>query len=195
MEIGVLGFNRFKFKKEKSVIGKAIDGDKEAFLEIIRENKLSLYRVAKGILNREEDIEDAISSCILNAYKSIGKLKNKEYFKTWLIRILINECNSIIKKNNSIACVDDYKFVNNSTNDNSYSDKYSDIDLDNALRLLDKPLREVIVLFYYDDLKQSDIAKILEISETTVRTRLFRAKEKLREILKDDGEMTNGGIL
>ncbi|MGL5575430.1 MAG: sigma-70 family RNA polymerase sigma factor, partial [Sarcina sp.] len=76
MEIGILRLNKFRFKREKSIVAKAIDGDKEAFSGLIRENKLSLYKVAKGILNREEDIEDAISNCILNAYKAIGKLKN-----------------------------------------------------------------------------------------------------------------------
>ncbi|WP_297522611.1 sigma-70 family RNA polymerase sigma factor [uncultured Clostridium sp.] len=192
MEIGVLGFNRFKLKKEKTVIGKAIDGDKEAFTQLIRENKLSLYKVAKGILNREEDVEDALSSCILNSYKNIKKLRNEEYFKTWLIRILINECNYIIKKNDKINYIQDYNTVNNGIDKSLYKDTYKDIDLDNALKLLDKPFREVIVLFYYNDLKQSDIAKILELNETTVRTRLFRAKEKLREILEgneDKGEL------
>ncbi|MGL5577457.1 MAG: RNA polymerase sigma factor, partial [Sarcina sp.] len=153
-----------------------------------RENKLSLYKVAKGILNKEEDIEDAISSCILNAYKGIGKLKNEEYFKTWLIRILINECNTIIKKESKITYINDYEVVNKNVNNNSYKDDCGNIDLDNALKLLEKELREVIVLFYYDDLKQKEIAKILDINETTVRTRIFRAKEKLREILKDDCE-------
>lgn len=188
MEIGVLRLNKFRFKREKSIVEKAIDGDKEAFSELIRENKLSLYKVAKGILSREEDVEDAISNCILNAYKAIGKLKSKEYFKTWLIRILINECNNIIKKESKITYINDYEIVNKNTNNNSYNDEYENIDLDNALKLLDKEHREIIVLFYYDDLKQKEIAKILDINETTVRTRIFRAKEKLREILKDDCE-------
>ncbi|MGL4449818.1 MAG: RNA polymerase sigma factor [Sarcina sp.] len=190
MEIGILRLNKFRFKREKSIVAKAIDGDKEAFSGLIRENKLLLYKVAKGILNREEDIEDAISNCILNAYKAIGKLKNEEYFKTWLIRILINECNIIIKKESKITYINDYEVVNKNVNNYLYRNNCENIDLDNALKLLDKELREVIVLFYYDDLKQKEIAKILDINETTVRTRIFRAKEKLRQILKDDCEFS-----
>ncbi len=57
-----------------------------------------MYRVAKGILKVEEDIEDAIQTTILIAFNKINTLKDERYFKTWLIRILINECNKIYKK-------------------------------------------------------------------------------------------------
>ncbi|MGL5712598.1 MAG: sigma factor [Paraclostridium sp.] len=73
-------------------------GDKEAYIRLMRENKASMYRVAKAMLEREEDIEDAVSETILKAYMNISKLRKSEYFKTWLIRILINECNNLLKK-------------------------------------------------------------------------------------------------
>lgn len=76
----------------------AKNGDKEAYIRLMRENKASMYRVAKAMLEREEDIEDAVSETILKAYMNISKLRKSEYFKTWLIRILINECNNLLKK-------------------------------------------------------------------------------------------------
>ena len=72
-------------------VKRAKRGDKEAFCNLIRLNKVAVYRVAKAILNKEEDIEDAVSESILKAYKNIQTLKDEAFFKTWLIRIVINE--------------------------------------------------------------------------------------------------------
>ena len=69
---------------------RAKNGDKNSFCNLIRENKLSMYRVAKSILGKEEDVEDAVSEAILKAYKNIKELKDESLFKTWLIRIVIN---------------------------------------------------------------------------------------------------------
>ncbi|WP_297437915.1 RNA polymerase sigma factor [uncultured Clostridium sp.] len=169
-----------KSKEELSLEARAIVGDKKAFCSLIREHKLSLYRVARGILNNESDIEDALSNCILKAYKNIGKLSQEKFFKTWLTRILINECKNIIKKNKDYYIEDD-KFINI----NVYNDTYKDVDLQNALLELDERIRETIILYYYEDMKQTDIAKLLDINEATVRSRIFKGKEKLRTVLKD----------
>ena len=83
-------------------VKRAKRGDKEAFCNLVRVNKVAIYRVAKSILNKEEDIEDAVSEAILKAYKNIPKLKNEEFFKTWLIRIVINESNNLYKKSGII---------------------------------------------------------------------------------------------
>ena len=169
-----------KSKEELSLEARAIVGDKKAFCSLIREHKLSLYRVARGILNNESDIEDALSNCILKAYKNIGKLSQEKFFKTWLTRILINECKNIIKKNKDYYIRDD-KLINI----NVYNDTYKDVDLQNALLELDERIRETIILYYYEDMKQTDIAKLLDINEATVRSRIFKGKEKLRTVLKD----------
>ena len=169
-----------KSKEELSLEARAIVGDKKAFCSLIREHKLSLYRVARGILNNESDIEDALSNCILKAYKNIGKLSQEKFFKTWLTRILINECKNIIKKNKDYYIEDD-KLINI----NVYNDTYKDVDLQNALLELDERIRETIILYYYEDMKQTDIAKLLDINEATVRSRIFKGKEKLRTVLKD----------
>ena len=179
-------FNIFK-KSKKTNIELAMEGDKEAFCYLIKENTDSLYRVAKGILKKEEDVEDAISASILNAYKNIIKLKNTDYFKTWLIRILINECNYIIKKNKNVNYIEDYTSISIS----GYKDSYKNFDLSDALEKLDENLKQVVILYYYEDMKQIEIAKVLDVNETTVRTRLFRAKNKLKELLEYEEKIVN----
>lgn len=166
------------FKKER-LVRKAKSGERDAFSELIRENKLSLYKVARGMLKRECDIEDAIQNTIMKAFEGISSLRNNSYFKTWLIRILINECNVILRNNKRENLVD----VSESFSGLRHDDKYENLDITNAVNMLEIDLREVVVLYYYEDFKQKDIAEILGIKEGTVRTRLLRAKKKLKEIL------------
>ncbi|GAA0071354.1 sigma-70 family RNA polymerase sigma factor [Clostridium sardiniense] len=166
------------FRKER-LVRKAKNGERDAFSELIRENKLSLYKIARGMLKRECDIEDAIQNTIMKALESINGLKNNNYFKTWLIRILINECNIILRNNKRENLVD----VSESFSGLRHDDKYENLDITNAVNMLEIDLREVVVLYYYEDFKQKDIAEILGIKEGTVRTRLLRAKKKLKEAL------------
>lgn len=156
----------------------AIKGDKEAFVYLINEHRLSLYRIAKGILKDDYRVEDAISNAIIKAFENIKKLKKAEYFKTWLIRILINECNSILKKEKRILYLED------SVKEEAYIDLYENIDLINAIETLDDDLKLVTILYYFEDIDQKEIAKIISAKESTVRTKLFRARKKLYEILK-----------
>ena len=162
-------------------VKRAKRGDKEAFCNLIILNKVAVYRVAKAILNKEEDIEDAVSESILKAYKNIQTLKDEAFFKTWLIRIVINESNSLYKKRFKEIAVDKDHFKNIQVNDN-----YKDLSLYNAINSLDEDLRITTILFYFEDMKYKDIAKILNVKEGTIKSRLSRAKEKLYNILKEE---------
>ena len=168
--------------KKKSNIIKAKNGDNEAFLELINENKLNIYRVARGILSNEHDIEDAIQNTIIKAYEKINTLKKNEFFRTWLVRILINECNEIIRKNKRIVS------INESNHEEKYNDYYENIDLTNAINSLSEELRITTVLFYFEDMSIKDIASVLNIPNGTVRSRLSRARKILREIIGEDEE-------
>ena len=146
--------------------------DKEVFSELIQANLTSMYRVAKGILSSEDDIEDALQTTTLIAYD--------KYFKTWLIRILINECNKIYNQNKkSLKDVREVK-------EESYTiDKSINVDLYDAIRKLSDELRVATILFYFNDLTYKEISKVLDIPEGTVKSRISRAKDRLYIMLKD----------
>ncbi|MCR1950963.1 MULTISPECIES: sigma-70 family RNA polymerase sigma factor [Clostridium] len=165
--------------KKKASVERAKKGNKDEFLALINENKLSIYKVAKGILNNKYDIEDAIQNTIIRAYEKINTLKNNDLFKTWIIRILINECNEIIRKNKRVISLDE------GINQATYNDVYEDIDLTRAISMLCEELRTVTVLFYFEDMSSKDIAIILDIPEGTVRSRLSRARQQLRKVVEE----------
>ena len=77
------------------LIKKARGHDKAAFQQLMEEQMQSLYKVAKAILKNEEDVADAMQDTVLTCWEKIDTLKKDKYFKTWLIRILINHCNAI----------------------------------------------------------------------------------------------------
>lgn len=157
-------------------VAKAQKGDKQAFETIIMEVIDSLYRVAYGILQNEEDASDAISNATLKAYEKINTLKNLEFFKTWMTRIVINESNTIIRQNKKVVYIDNYAENQRNTymNNNEIS-----IDVNRAMNKLDKNLNQIVILYYFEDLGIEEIANILEIPKGTVKSRLSRARQIL----------------
>ncbi|WP_375104368.1 sigma-70 family RNA polymerase sigma factor [Paenibacillus sp. RS8] len=158
-------------------IKKAQKGDHEAFTRLFRQLEPQLYRLAKTILLKDEDCADALQETTLKVYKGLANLKQPKFFKTWVIRILINECNQLLRmRERTIAVaeipeepVDSYVHFEDSGN----------VDLQSFINQLDESLRLAIVLFYYDDLSIKQIADVLDISEGAVRARLQRARRLL----------------
>ena len=84
----------------EALVTAAKNGDKEAFVQLIRINKQSMYKAAWVYLRNEQDIADALQNTILSCYEKIQGLREVKYFKTWLMRILINECKDILRQKN-----------------------------------------------------------------------------------------------
>lgn len=80
-------------------VKRAQRGDTGAFAALIEENKMALRRIAHGFFESEEDVADVLQETVLNAFEHLPELKNARYFKTWLVRILINNCNSLYREN------------------------------------------------------------------------------------------------
>ncbi|WP_373899404.1 RNA polymerase sigma factor [Haloimpatiens sp. FM7315] len=161
-----------KIKNIKSKIS-----TKETFVDLVSQNKISLYRIAMSILKNEANVEDAISETIYKSYNNFYKLKDVNSFKPWIMKILVNECYSIIKKNKNIKLIDDFSIYNN-----SYEDSH-DTGLMEYVNRLEEPFKAVVILFYYDDLSIKSISNILNISEGTVKSRLSRSKAKLKNMI------------
>lgn len=162
----------------------AQEGDKEAFVTIIESYKIQLYRIGRTLLTNDEDIGDAMQETVLKTFKGLGDIRKTESFKSWIFKIMINECNNILrtrKKTNIFmklfkeeSYVDEYNFENEPVM--------------KAIKALKEDFRKVILLYYYEDLSVKDIAEILGISEGTVKSRLSRARSKLSETLRCGGE-------
>ncbi|WP_162551129.1 RNA polymerase sigma factor [Paenibacillus tepidiphilus] len=162
--------------------GLARQGDAEAFVELIQMLKGPLYRTARTILKGDEECADALQETILKAYQSICSLRDLQYVKTWLYRILINECNTIIRMRvrQSLPGALPETAADSSA--------YRDVELREAIDQLEEPLRLVVLLVYLEDMKIADAAAILGISEGAVKMRLQRSKTRLRSWLEPNSE-------
>lgn len=153
---------------------------KEIFIQVVYDNKFTMYKIAKGILKSQEDMDDAIGDTILKSFSSLNNLKDRNSIKAWIFWILINQCYDIAKKNSrEILTAEVTKDIG------FYESGYRDLELSEVINQLEENLRVVTILFYYDDMSIKDIAGILDLPEGTVKSRLARAKRNLKEIIKD----------
>lgn len=166
--------------KEKDDVDLAKNGDSDAFVRLMELHKLSLYKVGRSYLKTEDDIADAMQETILKAYHSIHKVKENHFFKTWLTRIMINECINILRKNQRMIPVEEFA-PDVLIKEEKFFEGHG---LFEKVQKLPKEIAQVIVLFYYEDHSCQTIAKMLDIPESTVRTRLNRGRNRLRNLLE-----------
>lgn len=165
-------------------------GNNQAFEQLIEENKIKMYKVAKSILKNEDDVCDAIQNALMSAYTNLSKLQNNQFFSTWLIRILINKSYDIANKNQRVySNTNDIDEYNTNENLKSYDSYDSESLIENVLNKIDDDLRTITILYYYNDYTVNEIAMILEIPEGTVKSRLSRARSKIYEIIKSEEEL------
>lgn len=159
--------------------------NKDAFVDKVLEVESTLYHVSKSILIHDEDCEDAVQGAILKAYDKLGTLKKEEYFKTWLVRILINECYSLKRKECSMVSYEEYFEFAKADDKKDYSELYL------AIQKLPERIRITIVLYYAEGYSVEEIKQILKIPAGTVKSRLAKGR-KLLKIKLEHMEATYG---
>ena len=132
-------------------------------------------KVARGILDNDEDAADAMQDTILTCFEKIHTLKNPEYFKTWMIRILINECNKIHRHYKNFSRAEELPEVP------GQDMSIEEFEFKEMLGMLDESYRIILVLYYVEGFRIADIASILNMNENTVKTRLVRARMQLKQ--------------
>lgn len=184
----ILRFRRksLEYKDEESIeeglIKKSIKGDYDAFGSLIKIHKEYLYKMAFIYVKDRETALDIMQETIYKSFRSIESLRNSKYFKTWITKVLINIAIRTIEKDSKLVYLED---------DNVLIDKVvqtnreENLDLYNAIDMLKKEYRVVVIMKYFNDMTSYEISKTLNISENTVKTQLSRAKKKLKVILRE----------
>ena len=152
--------------------------DVDAFVALMEKHKTGLYKVAKSYLRSEEDVADVMQDTVLSAYEHIQELKNVSYFKTWLTRILINHCKNLLRQQK--RCVVSEQVADS---ESSKAVPESDREFYALVGELPEDYRMIFLLYYGEGFRTGEIAQILELNENTVKSRLKRGREKLRQVL------------
>jgi len=158
---------------------------KEIFTRHVLFVEPTLYRISKSMLHEEADCEDAVQKSILKAYEKLDTLKEESYFNTWLIRILMNECYTIIKKKNRIVPYEDYMEKSVEYHVDETNEIYQ------AVLKLPLKIRMTIVLFYVEGYSVEEIKTILNIPSGTVKSRLAKGRKLLQ---KDFGNTSRNEV-
>lgn len=165
-------------------------GDREAFVRLVKHVESSLHNTARSIVKKDEDIADALQETVLKAFKSLDSLREPTFFKTWIFRILINECRSILAKRSQVVPVSDIPAASSASKD------YENVELREIVDGLDEQQRLVIVLYYFEDMPLRQVAETLDLSESAVKMRLSRARNALMEKMKtfQEGKIGYGSL-
>lgn len=154
------------------LVMKAKNKDPDAFTELMQNCTKDMYKAAISILMNDEDAADAIQDAILTCWEKIDSLKHNCYFKTWLMRILINKCYDIRKSKSKSNPMEEWE--------EPFAEDMYNLELKEALAWLDEKYRIVLMLYYGQGYHIPEIAKILKIPKSTVQTRLNRGRQKLK---------------
>ncbi len=148
---------------------------KKEFSDRVVELEKSLYYTAKTILKNDDDCADAVQEALLTAYKKLPTLRQEEYFKTWITRILINQCKSMARSRRYHEDIEALGETSRAESDLALREIVMEI---NAL---DIKLRLPFVLYYSEGFTVREISQILKISESNVKVRLHRARQALQQ--------------
>lgn len=154
--------------------------EKKDFVALIDQKSGMLYRVARTILQNDEDCKDALQEAVLKAWENRHKLRDLDMFGTWITRILINECHTLGRRKRKYLLLDEVEAASLA--------RAPDPALQWTLENLPEKLRLPLVLHYLEGYTYAQIAQMLHIPQSTVRSRLSLARNKLRMEMDDEKE-------
>lgn len=169
--------------QEKSLLLKAKKGNNKAFVELLQNEKIKLYKMAYIYMKNENDALDVVQETVARAYSKIHTVKEERYFTTWLMRILINTAIETLRKNQKIVPILEQQ--SEQIQVLSYDER---LDLLQAIEQLEEKYKTVILLKYYRDLSTKDIADLLDCPEGTVKTNVHRGIQQLKKYFNREGE-------
>lgn len=157
-------------------------GDSDAFFMLVTMQKEQLYRIALAYLKNEQEALEAIQEVTFRAYKNIKKVREAQYFKTWLTRIMLNYCADEVKRKKRFLPKDDVSNRLGITEEND-----NRLSMEAAIGKLEPKLQEVVILKYFQDMTIEQIAEILGHPSGTIKTWLNKALQNLRKQLTKEG--------
>ena len=170
---------------DEKIVKKAIKGSDKAFIILMNQCKEQIYRTAFAYVKEEEMALDIVQEVVCKAYKSVENLREPKFFNTWIMRIAINISTDFYNKKNKIVCMEQDELISKMDIKHD-TNHYERLFLMESLDKLQDKYKKIIILKYFDDLTFKDIAEILNMSENTVKTNLYKGLSILRNDMKKE---------
>lgn len=164
------------------LVKKAQKGDHKAFLKLFQQHEKDIYRIAFVYVKNQNDALDVVQEVAFRLFKKIDTLQNPEYFKTWLIKIAITCSIDIVRKRKKVVHLkSEYEeFIGSEDEDVPLS-----ITLQELLDQLNEDEKSIVILRFYEGYSFIEIANLFNMPIGTVKSRLYRALNKLRREFKE----------
>jgi RNA polymerase sigma-70 factor (ECF subfamily) len=169
----------------KKLVIQAQQHDPDAFAELINMYKQDMYRIARSYLSNDEDVADAMQETILACFEKLPTLQKPMYFKTWLIKVLINKCNDRLRAGKR------YVTMENLPEEGAEDMALANVEFMLLMDSLEEKFRAVFVLYYSEGFSVREISEHLNLTESAVKARLKRGREKI----KNSYEFRKAGVL
>ena len=178
---------------ERQLVRRAQKGDKVAFETLVQRHQHRVFAVARGILKRQEDVEDIAQQVFVKAYFSLKRFDQRAAFSTWLYKITVNECWDVLRKRKARPLVYEADFSEEQSKQYSAPEREASKAPDTSDRMalreqlermlgqLDKRDRAMLVLKEVEGFSVEEIAESMGLNANTVKVRLFRARRRIIE--------------
>ena len=151
--------------------------------ELYQQSSKKMLSVCRSYIEDMHYAEDCMINGFCKVFNHIQKFENKGSFEGWIRRIMVNECLTFLRSNKTLIYVDDTRVANYDEVDDEVDNEWLDFNVQDVLDQLSEPYRLVFNLHILEDYSHQEIADLLNISVSTSKTQLFRAKAKLKEIV------------
>lgn len=158
---------------------------------LVTDNEKPVYNAAYRMLGNRDDAADVTQSAFMKAFENIGAFDPAHRFFSWIYRITINEAIDHLKRRKRMLKVDVELASNEPAPHLQVNERQLSAELQAALLTLSEDYRSVIVLHYFSDCDYRQISAILNIPEKTVKSRLFSARQQLKQRLSDNGILSS----
>lgn len=156
----------------------------DSLIKLIEKNKEKYYRIAYAYVKNKDDALDIIHNAVVKAIQKTDTVHNKDFIETWFYRILVNESISHIRKNRRIIWFDDLKHFEIFEKEEIECDNY--LSLYDAMDRLSPKLKTVVILRFFEDMKLEEIADVTSTKLSTVKARLYKALELLKNYIEGE---------
>ncbi len=192
----MLGFV-FGASSEEKLISRAAAGDGAAFSELMSMHEKRMYAVALRMCSNREDAQDCLQDAMVRIYRSISGFKGQSSFSTWVYRITMNTCLDELRrrKSRNVTSLDTLVESGYSPSDNENTPEKHAVSseqrrvLNEAIAELPEDMRSAIVLRDIQGFSYEEIAEMQEANIGTIKSRISRGREKLRQILRENAEL------
>lgn len=164
---------------DRQQIDRFMAGNKSAFQALYDELIDKALRTAIAIIKNRELAKDAVQETFIRVYKGRGSYDPDKPFEPWFYRILINECNRLLKKESKALVLNQSYDEMDSRIAEEPKEEFSDLYM--AIQSLSDDFRVPIVLKYLQGFTEKEIAEVLKLNQNTVKSRLFKGREKLKK--------------